>query len=46
VEQTLADAEDPEHRLRRALGPIQLTMLGIGVVIGTGIFVLTGCSSR
>jgi basic amino acid/polyamine antiporter, APA family len=42
VEQTLADAEERGHSLRRALGPIQLTMLGIGVVIGTGIFVLTG----
>jgi len=31
-----------EHRLRRCLGPIQLTSLGIGCIIGTGIFVLTG----
>ncbi|MGK3988345.1 amino acid permease [Sorangium sp. So ce136] len=31
-----------EHRLRRALGPLQLTSLGIGAIIGTGIFVLTG----
>jgi basic amino acid/polyamine antiporter, APA family len=42
VEQSLADAEQPDRRLRRALGPVQLTMLGIGVIIGTGIFVLTG----
>lgn len=28
--------------LRRALGPLNLTMLGIGAIIGTGIFVLTG----
>ena len=28
--------------LRRALGPVQLTMLGIGAIIGAGIFVLTG----
>jgi len=27
--------------LKRQLGPIQLTLLGIGAVIGTGIFVLT-----
>ncbi len=27
--------------LRRSLGPVQLTLLGIGGVIGTGIFVLT-----
>ena len=31
-----------ENRLRRVLGPIQLSSLGIGAVIGTGIFVLTG----
>jgi APA family basic amino acid/polyamine antiporter len=35
----LATAE--KKSLRRSLGPIQLTMLGIGAVIGTGIFVLT-----
>ncbi|AUX22515.1 amino acid permease [Sorangium cellulosum] len=31
-----------EHRLQRALGPLQLTSLGIGAIVGTGIFVLTG----
>jgi len=31
-----------ENRLRRALGPVQLTSLGIGCVIGAGIFVVTG----
>jgi APA family basic amino acid/polyamine antiporter len=31
-----------DTRLRRVLGPLDLTMLGIGAIIGTGIFVLTG----
>jgi APA family basic amino acid/polyamine antiporter len=31
-----------EHRLRRVLGPVQLTSLGVGAIIGTGIFVLAG----
>ena len=31
-----------DHRLKRALGPVNLTALGIGAIIGTGIFVLTG----
>ena len=31
-----------DHRLHRALGPLNLTALGIGAVIGAGIFVLTG----
>jgi len=30
------------HRLKRALGPVALTALGIGAIIGTGIFVLIG----
>jgi len=32
--------------LRRSLGPLQLTMLGIGAVIGTGIFVLTAVGAE
>lgn len=35
-----------EHRLRRVLGPIALSSLGIGAIIGTGIFVLTGIAAR
>jgi len=31
-----------DQSLHRALGPVNLTMLGIGCIIGTGIFVLTG----
>src|SRR5262249_48224316 len=31
-----------DQRLKRALGPMNLTTLGIGAIIGTGIFVLTG----
>ena len=42
IEQSLKDSEEPGRRLRKSLGPIQLTVLGIGVIIGTGIFVLTG----
>src|SRR6266705_2683215 len=31
-----------ENRLRRVLGPVQLSALGVGAIIGTGIFILTG----
>ena len=41
----LAELEG-EHRLRRVLGPIQLTSLGVGAIIGTGIFVLTGVAAH
>ena len=33
---------DPAQPLKRVLGPVDLTLLGIGAIIGTGIFVLTG----
>ena len=42
VEQSIADTEESEHQLRRELGPLQLTVFGVGVILGTGIFVLTG----
>jgi len=35
-----------ESRLRRVLGPIQLSSLGVGAIIGTGIFVLTGIAAH
>src|SRR2546421_7931476 len=34
-----------DHSLKRALGPLNLTMLGIGAIVGTGIFVLTGTAA-
>ncbi len=40
--QVLLDEMAGEHRLRRVLGPVTLTSLGIGAVIGAGIFVATG----
>src|SRR6202140_3840312 len=35
-----------ENRLRRVLGPVQLASLGVGAIIGTGIFVLTGIAAH
>ena len=42
ITQLLAQAEEKEHSLRRTLTATNLTMLGIGGIIGAGIFVLTG----
>ena len=42
----LLEEAEGENRLRRILGPIQLTSLGIGCIIGTGIFVLTGIAAH
>lgn len=38
--------EHGTHSLKRVLGPVQLTMLGIGAVIGAGIFVLSGLGAQ
>src|SRR5277367_3514030 len=37
--------ESNEHSLRRALGPVSLVSLGVGAIIGAGIFVLTGAAA-
>jgi basic amino acid/polyamine antiporter, APA family len=41
----LAEGADQTHGLKRSLGPWALTAMGIGAIIGTGIFVLTGVAS-
>ncbi|MBV9340745.1 MAG: amino acid permease [Acidobacteria bacterium] len=45
IDKLIAEAEQPEHRLRKTLGPWSLTALGIGAIIGAGIFVLTGTAA-
>ena len=42
----LLDEMAGENRLRRVLGPVQLTSLGVGAIIGAGIFVATGAAAR
>jgi basic amino acid/polyamine antiporter, APA family len=39
---TVEAGEEGEHTLKRSLGPVNLVTLGVGAVIGAGIFVLTG----
>ncbi|MEW9530293.1 amino acid permease [Microbispora sp. NPDC049125] len=46
VEQSIEDSESGEHRLRRSLSALDLTVFGVGVIVGTGIFVLTGVAAR
>src|SRR6516162_7660244 len=43
---TLHEEMQSENRLRRALGPISLSALGVGAIIGAGIFVTTGRVAR
>jgi len=43
----LSEAQETgKHSLKRTLGPFQLTALGVGAVIGAGIFVLTGLGAQ
>ncbi|TPQ23445.1 amino acid permease [Streptomyces sporangiiformans] len=42
VEQSVRDTQEPEHALKKSLSALDLTVFGVGVIIGTGIFVLTG----
>jgi len=45
IEQLMTEKETSRHRLPRTLGALDLTALGVGAIIGTGIFVLTGIVS-
>src|SRR3954454_4900403 len=46
VEHSIRDTEEPEHQLRKNLSALDLTVFGVGVIIGTGIFVLTGVVAK
>src|SRR5213080_2499193 len=45
MDQLVAEAEEPEHRLKKALGPVDVTALGIGAIIGAGIFATIGSAA-
>ena len=42
VEQSIAETDEPEHKLKKSLGTLDLIVFGVGVIIGAGIFVITG----
>lgn len=42
IEQSIRDTDDPEFKLKKSLSWLDLTVFGVGVVIGAGIFTLTG----
>ncbi len=47
MERLLSEAtESGEHTLKRSLGPVSLTALGVGAIIGAGIFVLSGLGAH
>jgi APA family basic amino acid/polyamine antiporter len=46
IDELIASSEEPSRRLKKTLGPWSLTFLGIGAVIGSGIFTVTGTAAR
>ena len=46
IEQLVGDVEHGGKALKRSLSAFDLTLLGIGAIIGTGIFVLTGIAAH
>ena len=42
IDKLIVESERPEHALKKTLGPVSLTALGIGAVIGSGIFTVIG----
>ena len=45
VEDSIRDTDEPEHRLNTNLSGLDRTGFGVGVIIGTGIFVPTGVTA-
>jgi APA family basic amino acid/polyamine antiporter len=45
LDRIMAESESGEHKLRRTLGPMNLMSLGIGAIIGAGLFSLTGIAA-
>jgi APA family basic amino acid/polyamine antiporter len=45
LDKIIAESEGGEHHLKRTLGPVNLIALGIGAIIGAGLFSLTGIAA-
>jgi basic amino acid/polyamine antiporter, APA family len=45
LERIIAESEGGKHQLKRTLGPVNLVALGIGAIIGAGLFSLTGIAA-
>jgi APA family basic amino acid/polyamine antiporter len=45
IDELIKSSEEPSHRLKKSLGPWALAFLGVGIVIGSGIFTVTGTAA-
>jgi len=41
----VGETKEPQHQLKRVLGPLQLTLLGVGAIVGAGIFSSVGTAA-
>src|SRR6476619_1224089 len=46
IEASMASADEEDHKLKKTLSALDLTVFGIGVIIGAGIFTLTGRAAK
>ena len=46
IEASMASADESDHHLKRRLSALDLTVFGVGVIIGAGIFTLTGRAAK
>src|SRR5580698_9909479 len=45
IDELIECSEEPSHQLKRSLGPWALAFLGVGIVLGSGIFTVTGTAA-
>src|SRR6516162_10652073 len=45
LDQLVGETTEPRHQLKRALGPVQLTLLGVGAIVGAGTFSTVGTAA-
>src|SRR5256885_793863 len=45
LDKLIGETLEPQHQLKRALGPVQLTLLGVGAIVGAGIFSTVGTAA-
>src|SRR5213595_3133306 len=45
LDKLIGETAEPAHQLKRVLGPVQLTLLGVGAIIGAGIFSTVGTAA-
>ncbi len=45
LDRIVTETIEPQHQLRRVLGPVQLTLLGVGAIVGAGIFSTVGTAA-